>query len=412
MASSLPTQQELRLLKDKLNLFYDQRVIIPRDEMKRNKEIVENVKKNIKEYLSKKKNVEILQLENIGSVYEGLKVGSADEFDLLMLLKGHVDWEVIDKDDRGFCTIRTCRPLDNAIVLPRPQAPRQIQQPPQFGPVFVHTEYVVSTRPMGAPPPQWNLSKPEPATVNEAQAGMRALEQPKPYQKCMVSDARGNEDLSPQKVRSVFQSYFQQWIDSLPGGGSLRYQMETGGPATTVNVFEGNKKLMGIDFTPAYDIGEDLVIAKPHPDLKNQGELGTAAALQREKFWMQSNCREEREIMRQIDDDDNGCRKKVVKILKVIKLNNTQLRCLSSYFFKAILLHMPTRGARWGHDAIAERFIEMIQLLERSLREKKLLNYFNPNINHFAEKDPATLENLQGYLHRIIQKKAYIDLLK
>src|SRR6218665_4147817 len=92
--------------------------------------------------------------------------------------------------------------------------------------------------------------------------------------------------------------------------------------------------------------------------------------------WRRSFSIEEKEkILRA--DGNNGCRKKVLRILKVIKNREPGLAPLTSYHLKtALLWEMDEMRNNWSEDDLVQKLIGILGQLEKRLTAGNLPHYF------------------------------------
>ncbi|CAH1788517.1 unnamed protein product [Owenia fusiformis] len=347
-------------LKSALNNFNKDKVEIKKDDMTAATIVMEELKKDIFRYL-KGLGVPMRPFELMGSVYEGLKVIFANEFDLLMPLDlSDCEWD-----------------LEN------------------FNEVATKAGY-------------WRLKLGR--NKHAAEVPVSKNEWCKSLSKYL-----DNGYLSAVKIRRAFQSFLQKWSDQYKKSAAPKYEINVrqGGPAVTLNVVYGSdRRELCIDFVPAIDLRpigmptNALVVAKPPPKVLRGADV--------ESLWLQSYCREEKERMNKIDQADNGCRKKCVKILKTIRLHNSQMGVLSSYVFKSILLKVckDRKAEHWGSDSLADRFIDLLKELHSCLKTKNLPSQFNSKVNILASLEDPAIRNIETYLAKVIHKESYVnDLL-
>ncbi|CAH1774968.1 unnamed protein product [Owenia fusiformis] len=340
-------------LKRALNAYHTDKVEIKRIDQKESRAIVETIKKDVYHFL-REINVPVRPFEAIGSVFEGLKVITYDEFDLLMPIKITNHVKVIPIRKAGQCYLSLKR----------------------------HTNRYI---------------RGSSGSRNEWSKDLSRYTDDKGY-------------LSATLVRRAFQSFLQRWVSVFQSKHQPTpyiISVSTGGPAITVQLQKGGPKL-SIDFVPALDLTDtdSLHIAKPRKQGDLESDIGSDNG--EESLWMISHCRLEKVTLKNIDRHDNGCRKKCIKILKTIRQHREQLRGLSNYAFKMIILKLNNERS-WLSKDLADCFVDSIKELHRSLEIQNLPSYFNKSVNIFASMSPIAMANMEGYLKRIIRKRTYID---
>ena len=117
-------------------------------------------------------------------------------------------------------------------------------------------------------------------------------------------------EIVPIRVRSKFHSELQKWLNKrqtdtpkLHGEIKIFYS----GPAVRATVYRNGKEWYFVDLVPAYEVNngqkKEIYVAKP------RGNDDT--------LWRHSFSVDEKKRLVNIDGPDNGCRKKIVRILKV-----------------------------------------------------------------------------------------------
>lgn len=110
--------------------------------------------------------------------------------------------------------------------------------------------------------------------------------------------------------------------------------------------------------------------------------------------WRRSFSREEKELLKRIDKN-NECRRKTVQILKAIFKRDTYLKRLSSFHLKAVLLHaVEQKVALEWHVNSYERVFDMLGFTQQFLEEKFLPNYFIRSMNVLYDFDDDLIANI------------------
>ncbi|KAF6038328.1 hypothetical protein EB796_003365 [Bugula neritina] len=99
--------------------------------------------------------------------------------------------------------------------------------------------------------------------------------------------------------------------------------------------------------------------------------------------------------------------------MKVIKNHHPQMGMFASYFYKNVLFMLDARNptASWGRADLANRFIDMINLIHQVLSDRSLPLHFNSKVNYLASESPTSISTVANYLGDIIKKGNYSSLL-
>ena len=100
--------------------------------------------------------------------------------------------------------------------------------------------------------------------------------------------------------------------------------------------------------------------------------------------WRQSTSSEEKELMKNIDGN-NECRKKCFRTVKAICKGESTLRTLSSFHLKMILFHAIDQYPlmSWEPEDFCERVCQFLGFSEQYLEAETLPHYFNRAMNIF-----------------------------
>ena len=121
---------------------------------------------------------------------------------------------------------------------------------------------------------------------------------------------RRSDEVVPERVRNWFHGEVQLWLNKrtrenpgLRDEVKIRYS----GPAVRAIVYRFGEEWYNVDLVPAYEVKNgfqnELYVAKPRGD--------------DDTLWRHSLSVEEKDKLKSIDGRDNGCRKQIVRILKV-----------------------------------------------------------------------------------------------
>ena len=161
-------------------------------------------------------------------------------------------------------------------------------------------------------------------------------------------------------------------------------------------------KFYSVDMVPVYEMTNgDMYVAKP---VKNDEKLKLA--------WRISFSLQEKDLLSNMDKD-NGCRKQVLRILKVIRNREPGLALLTSYHLKTILLRMIKEKEEklnwWKMDNIGLCLMECIKELIIELGDKKIPNYFMKEINLLEGMKDITMEGIRNRLKHMRNSRSLMD---
>lgn len=216
-------------------------------------------------------------------------------------------------------------------------------------------------------------------------------------------DERGM--LSASRVKSVFSRLVIEAIQHLGYGRWVDVRSQ--GPAVTLIMTNNNTgRKYSIDLTlaikdkswpddadewktrsrngwPKRDLvrtiwqgGCHLVAKQPKGTIVSEREKGF--------FWRYSFSEAEKKLFLRGDDGEaSSCRQKVLRILKALK-EELNLHPLKSYHLKTMLLYeceANPNPSNWKDSCLGERFMGLLQRLEKCLRQKKCPHYFIKEFN-------------------------------
>jgi len=176
-----------------------------------------------------------------------------------------------------------------------------------------------------------------------------------------------------------------------------RIKLRRHGPAIQMDVLSTPAKLFySVDMVPTIQIrptgGNGAVqyyVAKPIKD-----------ACGPQISWRRSFSLQEKERLATIDQD-KGCRKQILRVLKVIRNREPGLQLLTSYHLKTALFRKTDElsdPAQWSRDRLGKRLMDVIVQMEKELRERVMPNYFLPSVNLLDGMGEEGVCNLQ---HRL-----------
>ena len=180
-----------------------------------------------------------------------------------------------------------------------------------------------------------------------------------------------------------------------------RIKLRRHGPAVQMDVMDlpatATNKIYSVDMVPTIAIsgttGEDVhYVAKP---IKGTSSPQIA--------WRRSFSVKEKERLATLDDD-NGCRKQVLRVLKVIRNREAGLAQLTSYHLKTVLFRKTDElrdPAQWRSECLGERLMDVISQLEKELGMGVMPHYFLPAVNLLDGMKEQAILNVRNRLKHL-----------
>ena len=182
-----------------------------------------------------------------------------------------------------------------------------------------------------------------------------------------------------------------------------RIKLRRHGPAVQMDVMDrpatatNRTKIYSVDMVPTIAIsgttGEDVhYVAKP---IKGTSSPQIA--------WRRSFSVKEKERLATLDDD-NGCRKQVLRVLKVIRNRQAGLAQLTSYHLKTVLFRKTYElrdPAQWRSECLGERLMDVISQLEKELGKGVMPHYFLPAVNLLDGMKEQAILNVRNRLKHL-----------
>jgi len=119
--------------------------------------------------------------------------------------------------------------------------------------------------------------------------------------------------------------------------------------------------------------------------------------------WRRSFSVKEKDCLATLDED-NGCRKQVLRVLKVIRNREAGLARLTSYHLKTVLfrktdeLRDPTQ---WKSDCLGQRLMDVIGQTEKELSNGVMPHYFLPDVNLLDGMGKSAIFNMRQRLKKL-----------
>ena len=203
------------------------------------------------------------------------------------------------------------------------------------------------------------------------------------------------DPVSPKRKVNKFHGDLQILINrhpDMPRLVKLRYH----GPAVQMDVYrdETDKRRdnvwYSVDVVLSYEVKlqrrKRIFVAK---DLESEPET-----------WRISYSLEEKALFNGMDDDD-GCRKKVLRILKAWRNDEVAMHPLTSYHLKTALFHEMKESRNWSQSELGPRVIGVLGRLQRAMEEGNQPHYFEPRINLLSRIGDQTIADIGHRLERI-----------
>ena len=231
-----------------------------------------------------------------------------------------------------------------------------------------------------------------------------------------VQDMCDGSYLSPVMILRKFQSELQKSVNNL--GQSDGMKLRTHGPAIQIDVHRNPtssncKPWYSVDMVPGFQVyvglpdGYHLYIAKPY----KFADLGVCL-YDPELTWRRSFSIEEKEKLK---DWDSGCRKMVIRMVKVLREIDPTLKPLTSYLVKTVVMNMDRDvQAEWTVDNLGDRFVDVLNELKECLFHgylphhvlsgNNLLADYNKTVQHQMERRLSGLLNSQQKMMKVLSR--------
>ena len=222
--------------------------------------------------------------------------------------------------------------------------------------------------------------------------------------------------LSAKKTRETFFSQVKRAIQILETSKSAEqdgisldtnWHLREHGPAVQIDVIRRGppgKKLFSIDLVLQFELGNSGDIKAIYIPKKSSDD-----AVEKES-WFRSYALQEREMFDGMDRN-NGCRKQVLRILKVIRKRN-ELASLSSYHLKTALLKQvkaQPNPERWKQSDLGARLMDVIRQLAVCLSKHYMKHYFMQNYNLFEKFEDSAMENMKCRICRLCSNQTKME---
>ena len=211
----------------------------------------------------------------------------------------------------------------------------------------------------------------------------------------------------PEKLKSWFFGLVQKAIDdgrSLTSGEELK--LSSHGPAVQLDICEnGGGRKLSIDLVPAFNFTEqnEHLVAKTYPQKASKKPPCDPKLL-----WRRSFSAKEKALLNDMDKEDHGCRKELLRIVKTVIRREPTFSKLTSYHLKTAFLSYKLSTCSvgdWHRDKLALRFLGFLEYLHERLVEKILSHHWITEVNLLDGISEATLTNMKTRLHRVLNSE-------
>jgi len=183
-----------------------------------------------------------------------------------------------------------------------------------------------------------------------------------------------------------------------------RIKLRRHGPAVQMDVMDlppivgPTNKIYSVDMVPTIAIsnrnGEnDYYVAKP-----------MKATCYHQIAWRRSFSVKEKERLTTLDGG-NGCRKQVLRVLKVIRNREPGLAQLTSYHLKTALFRkideLPD-SAQWRIECLGQRLMDVIGQLRKDLENGFMQHYYLKDVNLLDGMKEPTVINMHNRLKNLM----------
>ena len=206
--------------------------------------------------------------------------------------------------------------------------------------------------------------------------------------------------ISPESKVAEFCGTLQKLINN-HGEMSRLVKLRYHGPAIQIDVHRDetdkrrNNVWFPVDVVLSYEVKlqrrKRIFVAKP---LESDSET-----------WRISYSLEEKELFNGMDDDD-GCRKKVLRILKVWRNGEVAMHPLTSYHLKTALFYEVKKVDDWSQSELGPRVFGVLSRLQLAMEESYQPHYFEPQINLLSRISDQTIADIGYRLKRIVTSEA------
>ncbi|XP_064643637.1 mitochondrial dynamics protein MID49-like [Lineus longissimus] len=210
--------------------------------------------------------------------------------------------------------------------------------------------------------------------------------------------------LSPQKLCKHLHGVLQFGLDGIENIQDCILSNNILSVFVQCSEFWSNE--MKVNVIPLIKMGETSVCARAHPLVKSHNMEGL------KNLWQHNFGNQESDVMKSFDED-GGCQKDCLKILRAMSLHDESfLHQVDPYVLKTVLFHLSCQEDFWERETLPERVIDMFMTLRGFLEQGRLPHYFKPSIDLFEDKTDTFKVNLLAYVQEICAPNRLCSLLE
>ena len=210
--------------------------------------------------------------------------------------------------------------------------------------------------------------------------------------------------VDPQPTLAGFFSMLQKLINKHQDMSRL-VKLCHHGPAVQMDVYREEEKREGSKWY-SFDV---VMACEVKIANETKRRIFVAKPLKSDSYaWRISYSLEEKELFENMDRD-NGCRKQVLRILKAWCYKMPEMRPLTSYHLKTVLLHEVKAETDWSQDKLCLRVCGCLIRLHIALKAGILRHYFIRPLNLLYRlqsnklQTKGTIENMKNRLAHILE---------
>ncbi|XP_022100905.1 cyclic GMP-AMP synthase-like [Acanthaster planci] len=223
---------------------------------------------------------------------------------------------------------------------------------------------------------------------------------------------RGERDcLSPVLANLMFRKFIAKWRDVRQHTGTVVEPGTDAGKTSPVRIViafsdkpvSENNDILSIEIIPGIAIGKKssgyrkLFVAKDFT-LRNSCQ---------DLLWTAVTYENERVLLYKVNKADDGCRLRVLKILKALRRKDEALAQLTTYQMKHALLHLcdeQVDQTQWQKRKLEQCFIEILGKLVEFVAKRELPHFFLDKLNLLDNIPEKTLAKIESRL-KVLSKR-------
>ncbi|XP_022093658.1 mitochondrial dynamics protein MID49-like [Acanthaster planci] len=210
--------------------------------------------------------------------------------------------------------------------------------------------------------------------------------------------------LNPELLQRFLKKKIQLSLDEEKVLG-LDYDVKWNGSSIELiieNPVKGYADMLCIKIIPCMKVekGEKTITVIAQSGTPYQ-ESAALSSIPQENLWLHS-LEEEAVLEMESLDEDGGCRKKCLLILKSLLSTEPSMKMLTLYHLLTVLLEVCEEETEWEEEMLAERFLDLLKALEGYLRADNLAHHCSP-------EDVA--ESLKWLAHLLQSNECIADLI-